>query len=404
MQNTQTFVFHRWERFLEKYRFPIAMALGLRLGLSLWLGLIWMIVDRYFPQSERLVREVYGRIEPSPNLLGRALLDVWLRWDATHYMNIAIDGYSGVGVGDLNFPPLYPNLVLLLKPLAFGNEILSGLIVSTVSSLVAFVLLHKFVEETFQDTALANQTILVFGIYPTSFFLFAPFTDALFIAISLAFFILVRFRRWIWAGLAIVIASFARLQAVLLMLPLVIEIGRSKSLAPSRQNLPAYFSVGIAPLGYLLFSLWRRANGLPAFSDTFSQYSKIVFVDPLTGLWLAIRQVIELREGLVISELLSVLLFLFITLWMFFQPKFRRHWPMLVYSLALILLFMTKHSTAASALQSSNRYVLGAFPVFIGLAEIVLRMSKWKRMLFHLGSLALLMIASALYALFIFVG
>ena len=74
------------------------------------------------------------------------------------------------------------------------------------------------------------------------------------------------------------------------------------------------------------------------------------------------------------------------------------------YCAATLLLFLTKQSVAASVFQSSNRYVLSLFPVFAGIAFLVLKLPERIRKLYVLASLIGLMVVSSLYALFIFVG
>ena len=393
-----------WKSRLSKYAFPIGAALSLRIGLSAWLAMVWLVVDSRFQFTGRVRQEIYGGLTPAATPLGRALIDVWLRWDASHYMNIARQGYSGAPLGDLNFPPLYPTLVLWLKPLFFHREILTGLIVATLASLVAFILLYKLVEESFADRALARQTILVLSIYPTSFFLFAPYTDSLFLALSIGFFLLLRRQQWIPAGTLIALATLTRLQGIVLVIPFLFEAWRTKSYILKRANWKPFFGLGLASLGYFLYEIHRSLYGMPGIFTTYVTISKNIFVDPVTGIWLAFKQALVTREILVISELLSVVLFLALLIWMLFQKKYQRQLPMLLYGIALILLFTTKHNLVASALQSSNRYVIGAFPAFIGMADIVNRLSSRKRFLYHLASLTLLLVASAAYALFIFVG
>jgi len=76
-------------RFYKNYQFQIWLVLGLRIGYSFWLAMVWFVIDRYIPLSEGVLWETYYNLERSSTLLGRAFIDVWLRWDAVHYMNIA---------------------------------------------------------------------------------------------------------------------------------------------------------------------------------------------------------------------------------------------------------------------------------------------------------------------------
>ncbi len=79
--------------------------------------MIWLIVDRNFQSSDIFIRETYKNLTPSSTIIGRGLLDVWLRWDAVHYMNLARYGYSITNIGDFNYPPLYPYLTGIIARL-----------------------------------------------------------------------------------------------------------------------------------------------------------------------------------------------------------------------------------------------------------------------------------------------
>ncbi|MGH8165396.1 MAG: mannosyltransferase family protein, partial [Rhodanobacteraceae bacterium] len=57
------------------------------------------------------------------------LLNVWGRWDAVHYLDIAHNGYHGT---DMAFFPLYPYLIRLLGNPA-GNYLIAGVIISSIA-------------------------------------------------------------------------------------------------------------------------------------------------------------------------------------------------------------------------------------------------------------------------------
>ena len=394
----------RVRAFFRKYQYPILFTVKLRIIISLWMMFIGMIIDRYYPDDSLLLKSAFGQLTPQPTLIGRALLDVWLRWDAVHYMNIALQGYSGVGTGDYNFPPLYPYLTLAFKWLTFSNEIIAGLLISTLATMIAFVLLYKFIREDYDDERLARNTVLVYGLYPTSFFLFAPYTDGLFLCLTVAFFLLLYKRRWILAGILISLASITRIQGVLLVLPFIFEFVRDIYGAHEKVNWRIISGFSLAPLGFILFSIWRANQKTPPLIDTFNQYSQIVFVNPIHGMILAIRQFMESGSLLVLGELLSLLLFGIIVAWMISQKRYRGNLSMLVYSASLIILFLSKHSYTASAMQSSTRYVLAVFPAFIGIGQWMGQLSSRGQKIVRLTSFLLLLLVSTLYGFWFFVG
>src|SRR5689334_147593 len=92
-------------------------------------------------------------------------LAIWQRFDANWYTSVAEYGYGTIG-GDDHFPPLFPVLIRILKPL-FGSAFLAGLLISHLATLFAIKLLY----DTFYDwggDSLAKRSVLFLLIYPTS--------------------------------------------------------------------------------------------------------------------------------------------------------------------------------------------------------------------------------------------
>jgi hypothetical protein len=396
---------------LRRYALPIRLWLALRVGLSLWLGLVWLVVDRYTPPQGEFQRETYGRLVPSASLVGRAAFDVWLRWDGVHYMNLAAGGYAAAGPADANYPPLYPYLAraLLGAPPAgsavpAAAALAAGLLVSSLAGLAAFCLFHELALAAYGDADLARWSLLAFACYPTAFFLFAPYTEALYTALALGAFLAVERRRWLLAGLLACLAGLTRVQGILLLPALAAALLEFKALGEARQRLAALGGLALAPLGYLAFEVWRFGRGLSGLSASLGEFSAVIFVDPLSGLWLALRQAVQTGELLPVSELLSVLLFMAVFGWLLAQPRLRSRRYLLVYAAGLLLLILSKHSVQASALQSANRYVLGVLPVFFGMGGWLQMRPPAARRLLLAFSLGGLLAASAVYALWFFVG
>src|SRR6188474_3961179 len=67
-------------------------------------------------------------------------LAMWQRFDTNWYISIAENGYGGLA-GDDHFPPLFPMLIRLLKPM-FGSAFLAGLFVSHLATLFMLKFLY----------------------------------------------------------------------------------------------------------------------------------------------------------------------------------------------------------------------------------------------------------------------
>jgi Mannosyltransferase (PIG-V) len=396
--------FARLKQVFKRYQFPLQLAIYLRIGMSLWFAFIALVIDPYFPRDTDILEGAYHYIMIHSTFLGKALLDIWLRYDAIHYMNIAKVGYAALDPGDLNFPPLYPYLTRLLSFFTFGEETLAGLLVSTMAMIFAFILLYELVLHRFEDPDLAREAILVLGIYPTSFFFFGPYTEALFLLLTVAFFISLERRRWILAGLCTALASVARLQGLILVLPLLFAIYRSHSYRSLEAISRPLLGLAIAPLGFAAFYFWRVNQNLASMTASFQEFSKIVFVDPLTGVYLAGKQFLSTGNLLVLAELLSALFFCGLIIWMLFQPRFRKQYDLMIYSVGLMLVFLSKHGFDANPMPSMNRYVLSIFPAFIALAFLLVKSPPWSIKIYRLVSVFLLLLSSVLYGLWFFIG
>jgi Gpi18-like mannosyltransferase len=396
--------FTKLKHVYRHYQYPLLVVIFLRIGLSLWFALIALLVDPYYPKNAEILKEVYHYITLHSTTLGKALLDIWLRYDAIHYINIARVGYAALEPGDLNYPPLYPYLTRFFSYFTFGEETLAGLLVSTIAMVFAFVLLYELIITRFQNPRLARETLLILGIYPTSFFFFGPYTEALFLLITIVFFMSVTYQRWILAGICVTLASVARLQGLVLILPLIIEIYRNHTYRSIQEISRPLLGLAIAPLGFAAFYFWRASLNLASMTASFREFSKIAFVDPLTGVYLAGKQLLSTGNPLVFTELLSALIFCCLIIWMLFQPRFRKHYDLMIYSAGLMLVFLSKHGFIADPMPSMNRYVLSIFPAFIALAFILLKSPNWFAKFYHLVSLSLLLFACVLYGLWFFIG
>lgn len=394
----------RLGRLFSAYRFPLLMALGLRLATSLWMALLWFVLDPYFPLTGKALQETYDHLSPHPSLIARMFLDVWLRWDAVHYLNLAQTGYAGQGQGEMNFWPLFPALTRLASFFTLGDLMAAGLLVSTLATALAAVLFWKLVLLLFQDENLANWSVAAWIIFPSSFFLVAPFSDSLYACLALASLLCLAHKQRLWAGFFALWAGLTRTQGLLLIIPLLIEIGIQWVRDRRQLSWRDFAGLGLAPWGYLAFLLYRSGLGAQDFVSGYFTYSRVAVVNPLMGLWLAAQQMVGSRDWIQVSELLVNLAALAGLGWMLSRPDFRRQPALMAYGFATVGLTLSKHNLAASPLQSSNRYILNVLPVFIGIAWLLLRLRPaWQKAVITI-SIVTGMVLCSFYALWMFVG
>jgi hypothetical protein len=146
----------------------------------------------------------------------------WMRWDANYYTSIAERGYTFSGISP--FLPLYPALIRLASLAMGGHTVAAALAVSTTATFIAFVCLYQLVVRLTASEDVARLALLVVCLLPTAFFLMAPYTEAVFLALSLATILCTLDRRWGLAVVFAVLASLTRQQGVLLAVLAVPEL------------------------------------------------------------------------------------------------------------------------------------------------------------------------------------
>ncbi len=218
-------------------------------------------------------------------------LDIWARWDSEWYLLIADRGYDATDalnhlpVGYLpedtaGFFPLYPLLIRALTPLV--GAVGSGIVISNLALLIVLWLLPAVARDLWGRefggrAAVGAGTALLF--FPFTLFHSAVYSESLFLALSLATFVLIRKERYDWAGFLAALATLTRPFGALLVILLLLEWWRRRH--RSRWGWAAIGGVALALGLYMLFCYglfgdalafvhrqgrWRGAMGLPGIA------------------------------------------------------------------------------------------------------------------------------------------
>jgi hypothetical protein len=161
------------------------------------------------------------------------VLAVWNRWDAPHYLDLAIWGYMAVdpGVsptfgqtGDMDlmivFYPLFPAAIGLVR--VAMPDLVAPVLVSTVALAATVLLLYRVVAAELGE-AVGKRAVVFLLIFPTAYFLHIGYTESLFLALALGAFLAARRGRWGSAGLAGGLAALTRINGLLLIPSLAAE-------------------------------------------------------------------------------------------------------------------------------------------------------------------------------------
>jgi hypothetical protein len=169
------------------------------------------------------------------------------RWDSVWYLDIAHSGYAGPSTA---FFPLYP---LLVRSVATGGSpaalLLASYAVSLAALFGALYLMHRLVTLEL-GAQVARTAVLMLAVFPGALWLGTPYSESLFLLLSVGAFWCARTDRWAWAGICAALASATRSAGIVLVVPLVILWWGS---GRRRRDLAW---IALAPLGLVAYSVY----------------------------------------------------------------------------------------------------------------------------------------------------
>lgn len=322
------------------------------------------------PYSE-ISQEILFNLE-SKNFFTRYFLAPWYRWDTTHYLEIVDFGYE-FDIVNTVWPPMYPFLVklvnILIKP-----SFLAAIVISNLFSILAFVLLFLYTKEIL-DEKTAYRTLGYLIIFPTAFYFIAGYSESLFLAFSVLVFLFLRRKKWLYAGLVSTLATLTRVQGLLLIIPIGIEL--IIELIETR-NLNNFFlhslSCLFAPFAYGIYSLYVYfCFNAPWPWETLSIYWEQHFGFPwegiIAGVSIILGKEIYIDVTPTLVKVLNIVLPLF-SVYLLIRIRKKISISLLIYSLTMLLVIMGKIDDN-NALVSTIRYIITIFPIFIAQALII---------------------------------
>jgi Gpi18-like mannosyltransferase len=237
--------------------------------------------------------------------------------------------------------------------------------------------------------------------WPATLAIFVPYTEALYLLVSVSCFVALRTRRFLLAGLMGGLGALTRQHGILLVLPLLWELWESsgRNWRHLVTNWRAWVACALVPAGYAVWILYR-AFAINDVTPDFSSpqrfiYSIMVsptayqifqdqkFLPPWQSLWMALG---AYWRGTVHGSaygdafLAAVFITMFVFAWRYLRTSYK------IYSLAVLLIALSLNTgVTINPYISLPRHMVPAFPVFLGIAQAY----RFKRLPFILFILVL---------------
>ena len=297
--------------------------------------------------------------------IARKLRQKMWQADAAHYMGIAKDGYQAIPFDvkdrrsqEFAFFPLHPMLLWTIGRVT-SDPILWGAALCNLFFFAALVMLYKLTLLFGYGESVARRTLFYLAAFPVSYFFSAPFTESLFVLLTVGGFYAARRERWWVAGVLGLLASATRLTGVLLLPSLLIlswQMYRSFQV----RKIVGLLLIPFGLFAFMFYSWWLSGNAW-AFkhaSEAWGRKPTVFFIGPLIKYLINPHNVAE-AWNLHLLNAASVLL----CLYCIYLLARRREWALAFYTLTSIILPLS-----SGVMQSFESYTMGFVTVFIALA------------------------------------
>jgi hypothetical protein len=351
------------------------------------------------------------------------------RYDSVWYLGIAQHGYFTDQARA--FFPLYP-LVIRAVDTVIDQPLIVGLAISLACFTGSLVLLYRLASLDIGPRA-AELTVWLMALFPMSLFFSAVYTESIFTLLSIWSIYAARRERWLLAGVMAALASAARSDGFVLIVPLIwiylwgprpgvdrAAIDWRTPMGLVRRTRPSLAWLGLAPIGLVAYLVYCAASGaqLTAPFHAASYYWGRSFRGPFSEIWTALGKFPSDVGHLISGQHISVfdnddplnwtwdnvidvlwlvpLIGALVACWRRLPKVY------LVYSL-LIVLASASNPSPLEPMMSFARYLMPAFPLFMGAAAVLVDRPRAKWLTLGASGL-LLAFFSALWAIWAWVA
>lgn len=317
-------------------------------------------------------------------------ISLLFEWDAKHILNVAANGYSSSSP-TIQVLPVFP---LLIRGVHFiiWNWTYAAFVAAQTCSFFAFSGLYKLARlELTEDEA--HTALFLFAVFPTAYFLTAPYAESAFCALSFYFVYHLRKQNYGLAALLGLLTVLCRMTGILFAPALVLHwLFSRKSLdRANHYGFGVVLAALVAGFGiYLGMNKWLFHDSTYFMANQVANWG-VHLSYPFSGAIVAIKswstRSAEQKISIIILELAFTLIALGLLPWVWRRLKKLDFFYMF---LTLLLL------TSMDFWLSRPRYVLPLYPMFIATAPWFNR-SHLRIAVYALISIGLFAIYWALY-------
>lgn len=297
-------------------------------------------------------------------------LDIWNRWDATHFLALAQHGYRYATQGHepvIAFLPVYPFAVRVAH-LVVRDWHLAALLVSNLCAAGAFVYFF-LLAQIGGSRAFARRSLLFLAVFPAAYFLHAAYSESIFLLLSIGAFYHARRGQWPLAAILAMLATGTRLPGVTLLPALAVEYFAQRNFR-WRQIRWDFAWLALVPVGALVY----LAINYHYFGDPFYflRVQREVFHAWLRWPGEAVAAnwdgILHGRDGKRVLDFGGPFgAFVLATTVLIATPFFLRPSYVVYFACSWVMIFCNNFP------MSSPRYLLGVFPLFLLLGRLCRR-------------------------------
>lgn len=306
---------------------------------------------------------------------GRRILESAYLWDGANYLQILRNGYWNPRP---SFPvhAFFPGLAWLAEPIQFitDSQAITVAIVANGTALAAFITVWG-VSRAWVGEAIARRSVLLFALFPSSLFLWAFYSEGLFIALSAGAVWADRRGRHVIA--AVCLGALCTTRSVGVLVPLALILLRVVRMRRIDRWALAYAEAAVAGVMAVLVTMEIQVGNPLAFMGVQKDWGRSISW-PWVSVWQGIENLTPQRGTVMVPALIArefdlVCVGLVIgaigILVLSRKPRF----PPEAWVLAIALMALP---FCSSVLPSFNRFTLATWMIFPAYAAMLGRTSR----------------------------